>query len=338
MDNKEFTIVGWGIAGATMAWQLYLKNIKFNVYDSTENHSSTVAAGIVNPIVFKRLTKSWNADLLMPYAEHFYNVIESELKLTFIEKKKIYKLFSSFEDENNWMVKQQDDRFSKYLMPIKNETIKYARADFGYGVVNTFGNMNTTLFLEKSKLFFKSKGINFIDSFYDYNSAISDNKHIVFCEGSAINNNPFFGELPLKPTHGEVIIIETDEFKFDHVLNKNMFVVHLKDNLYKVGATYNWDLTEPVCTEKAKETLVEKLSQITDFKYKIVDQKAGIRPTVKDRRPLLGTHNKQSNLHVFNGLGTKGVMIAPYYSEQLLNSIIDNQPLDVEVDIKRFEK
>jgi hypothetical protein len=272
----------------------------------------------------------------MPYAEQFYEKIESELGVNIIEKKKIYKLFSSFEDENNWMVKQQDTRFSNYLMPIENKTLQNVKSNYGFGVVNTFGNMNTTLFLEKSKEFFISKGVTFIDEIFNYKHVEDTNENILFCEGYDVVKNPFFNYLPLKPTHGEVLIIETDEFKFEHVLNKNMFIVHLKDNLFKVGATYNWELTEPVCTEKAKSELIEKLTSITDFKFKIVNQIAGIRPTVKDRRPLIGQHPKHQNLFVFNGLGTKGVMIAPYYAQQLLDSILHQKPLEKEVDINRF--
>jgi glycine oxidase len=343
MTKTDFGIVGWGIAGATMAWQLYFNEKSFLVFDSTENYSSRTAAGIVNPIVFKRLTKSWQADILMPYAESFYRKIESELGEKIIESKQIYKIFSSFEDENNWMIKQSDERFEKYLEPVTSELkIKNVEAEFGYGVVKTFGNLNTIKFLEKSKAFFKLNKINFIDERLNYLEIFKDKdmlcKNLIFCEGFDIINNPFFNYLPLKPTHGETLIIETDEFDFKHILNKNMFVMHLEGNKYKVGATYNWDLKEPICTEKAKEELIEKLSQFTNFNFKVITQQAGIRPTVSDRRPLIGTHPKFDKLHVFNGLGTKGVMIAPFYSKALYESIIKVKELDKEVNIIRYAK
>ena len=347
MTKKDFGIVGWGLAGAIMAWQLFFKKKKFLVFDSTENYSTKTAAGIVNPIVFKRLTKSWQADTLMPYAETFYKKIETELGKSIIDAKDIYKIFSSFEDENNWMTKQSDERFEQYLKPITSDVnIQNVEAEFGFGVVNTFGNLNTTKFLEESKTFFKRKNISFVDEQFDYSKfdieTNSINKlefdHIVFCEGFDIINNPFFNYLPLKPTHGETLIIETDEFDFKHILNKNMFVMHLEGNQYKVGATYNWDLKQPICTEKAKEELIEKLSQFTNFNFKVISQQAGIRPTVKDRRPLIGTHPKFDKLHVFNGLGTKGVMIAPFYSETLYESVINLKELDKEVNIIRYAK
>jgi len=343
MTKTDFGIVGWGLAGATMAWQLYFNKKSFMVYDSTQNFSTKTAAGIVNPIVFKRLTKSWQADTLMPYAESFYKKIEAELGLNIIDEKQIYKVFNSFEDENNWMTKQSDERFETYLEPVSSTLkINHVTAEFGYGIVKTFGNLNTIRFLNDSKAFFKQKEVAFVDTKFNY-SKIDLNKdlsylNLIFCEGIDIINNPIFNYLPLKPTHGDTLIIETDEFNFKHILNKNMFIMHMKDNIYKIGATYNWELQKPVCTEKGKDELVEKLNTFTNFNYKIISQQAGIRPTVKDRRPLIGTHPNFDNMHVFNGLGTKGVMIAPYYSEKLLQSIINDEELDKEINITRYAK
>ncbi len=338
MFKTHFTIIGWGLAGTTLAWNFYFNGIPFSVYDSTKNFSTKTAAGVVNPIVFKRLTKSWKADLLMPYAKQFYQKIEKELNQNIITPKHIYKIFNSFEDENNWMVKQSDERFNNYLMPIKSDfKINNIYAPFGYGEVKTFGNLDTVKFLELSKLFFKSKNIIFNDEVFDYDT-ISKTNNYVFCEGYDVVNNPFFNYLPLKPTHGDTLIIKTKQLQFKDIINKNMFIMHIKDELFKVGATYNWELKEPLCTEKGKDELIEKLNQFVDFDYEIISQQAGIRPTVKDRRPLIGTHPKHKHLHIFNGLGTKGVMIAPYYSNQLIKYFNGQQELDKEINITRYNK
>jgi len=348
MTSKEFGIVGWGLAGATLAWQLYSEQKEFLVFDSTINHSTRVAAGMVNPIVFRRLTKSWNADILMPYAVDFYKRIEEALGQSVVDAKNVYKLFSSFEDENNWMVKQQDERFEHFLQPITDQgKIENIKNEFGYGIVNTLGNLRTNDFLDLSKAFFKSNSVEFIDELFDYEKLNLDNNsygqdhtfvHLIFCEGFDVLKSPIFGYLPLKPTHGDTLIVKSDNFKFKHILNKNMFILHLKDNLFKVGATYNWKITEPVKTEEGKNELIEKLNKFAQFDYKIVEQQAGIRPTVMDRRPLIGTHPNHHNIHIFNGLGTKGVMIAPFYSNTLIQNLINGKELDKETNITRYTK
>ena len=339
MEQSNHLIVGWGLAGATLAWQLHFKSIPFTVFDSLENHSTRTAAGIVNPIVFKRLTKSWNADILMPVAVKFYQKVEQLLDVKIIHPKHIFKIFTSFEDENNWAVKQNDPLFKSYLCPLRSYQINLVDAPFGFGEVNTFGNLDTNTFLDASKAFFKNLNYSFINQYYNYNDYNNPAySHTYFCEGAGISHNPFFNYLPLKPTHGETLLIETREFKFDHILNKNMFIMHIRDNLYKVGATYNWELNEPVTTENGKSELIKKLKLIAEFDFKVIDHQAGIRPTVKDRRPLIGQHPEHKNLYVFNGLGTKGVMIAPYYAIQLLDFATGGQDLDNDVNIDRYKK
>jgi hypothetical protein len=63
---------------------------------------------------------------------------------------------------------------------------------------------------------------------------------------------------------------------------------------------------------------------------------AGIRPTVKDRRPLVGKHPKYPNLTVLNGLGTRGVMIAPTVAKALYDHLEKGIALDKEISIARF--
>lgn len=340
LNETENTIIGWGLAGAVLAWQLHFRGVDFQVYDSTVNHSTRVAAGLVNPVVFKRLTKSWNADVLLPFADSFYAQIEKELGVQLLSRKNIWRVFASVEEENNWSSKMGDDRFSAYLgvvaeadLPPQNKVL----APFGMGEVHTLGNLDTNVFLDASKSFFQTKGVQFFNHKFNY-STLEGQRRYFCCEGSGLINNPFFKDLPLNPTHGETLIIETDALDVDQTLNKNMFLMRLDERHYKVGATYNWELTEPLLTEEAKGELVEKLETFTHFNYTVVAHQAGLRPTVRDRRPLLGAHAEQKNVVLFNGLGAKGVMIGPYYANALLNHVFDGEILDKEVDIRRFER
>ncbi len=339
-DQKSNEIIGWGLAGAVLSWQLYFRNQKFMVYDSLSNHTTRVAAGMVNPIVFKRLTKSWNADLLLPYAEKFYSRIEKLLDVNLVSNKSIFRVFASVEEENNWSSKQGDERFQRYLeTPTAAEmpSSEFVHSPFGMGKVNTIGSVDTNLFLDRSKVFFQENNIQFVDEVFK-KETLSDNVRYFFCEGTVVSQNPWFKDLPLKPTHGETLVIETEDLEFEHTVNKNMFLMHIEGNKYRVGATYNWELMDPIITEDGKLNLQERLAAFTNFKYKIVEHTAGIRPTVKDRRPMLGVHSMQKNAIVFNGLGTKGVMIGPYYAEHLVRHVFDGEVLESEVDIQRFQK
>ena len=111
----------------------------------------------------------------------------------------------------------------------------------------------------------------------------------------------------------------------------------LGNHYYKVGATFNWKDKTLALTKAGKEELIDKLKKVIKVPYTIVKQYAGIRPTVKDRRPMVGVHPKKPELVVLNGLGTRGVMIAPTMAKNLFNHLEKGELLDTEIDIKRFQ-
>lgn len=312
-----------------------------------EGNSSIIAAGLYNPIVFKRLTKSWLADDLLPIAKQTYCDIESSLNESIDNKIDIVRLFSSIEQQNDWLVRSGDENLEKYLSNDNTSILNENKIpnNFGYGIVKQSGWINLPILLEKHKEYL-TKNELFLTELFDYSKLVisSENisykditaKKIIFCEGSRINENPFFSYLPLKPTKGEVLTIEIDNLEIDKVLNKGFFILPLGENKFKVGATYNWaDLTENP-TQDGLNELTEKLKSTIPHKFKILKHEAGVRPTVIDRRPLIGLHPKHKNLAIFNGMGTKGVMIAPYFANQFSDFLVNQQPFDKTVDISRF--
>lgn len=335
-DSEKDLIVGWGIAGAVLAWQLYFRQRNFKVIDSGQNHSSKIAAGLVNPIVFKRLTKSWKADVLMPFAQEFYTQIESVTGEQLISNENILKVLRDVEEENDWTLKVNDPAFEKYMGFEQDRTVAGIIAPNGFGQVKTFGNLDTQRFMDVSKSFFEGEGVEFANQAYKMEGD-SVSGYQYFCEGVGIQENPIFNYLPLKPTHGEVLIVKIKDYHCAETINKNLFILPVGDQLYKVGATYNWELNQPIPTLAGKEELIDRLKAFTDFDFEVVDHLAGVRPTVHDRRPLLGKHPVHTKAVVFNGLGTKGVLLAPYFANQLVAHVLDGQELDQEVAITRFE-
>ena len=161
---------------------------------------------------------------------------------------------------------------------------------------------------------------------------------IVFAAGYGLKNNPFFGYLPLNGTKGELLTIKAPDYKETQVIKSSVFSIPLEEDLYLIGATYKWKDKTNEPTEEAKTELLEKLKTFLKCDFEVVGHVAGIRPTVVDRRPLVGQHPKYKNLFVLNGFGSRGVMIAPYASAQLFNYIEKGTDLDSEINIDRFTK
>jgi len=89
-------------------------------------------------------------------------------------------------------------------------------------------------------------------------------------------------------------------------------------------------------TDQGKQELIDRIKELLHCDFEIIEHLAGVRPTVNDRRPLLGTHPSQKNIHILNGLGTRGVMLAPAMALDLFNYIENQKPLHKSVNIERY--
>ena len=345
----DFLIVGQGIAGSVLALSMMQEGYTVLVIDSQKlSTSSRIAAGIWNPIVFKRLTKSWLADDLIPELQSFYSFWQKELNTTFIHQRSIIKAFGEEQEKKLWLKKSTegnqflDKKTYEDLMIDENYSVK------SYSKVLKAGNLDVNHFIESVTTFLKSKQ-SYLAEVFDYNAlTINDNEvnyqsvcanNIVFCDGHLITKNPYFNWIPMKPAKGDVLTIECKELKLTQdIFNKGFFIMPLGNNLYKVGATYEWEHLNDTPTQKGKDELLKKLNTVITIPYQIISHDAGVRPSVIDRRPVVGNHPEFKNLFVFNGLGTKAVMLAPYFAKQLVSNIKYQNPIDLEVNPSRFIK
>ncbi|WP_370479880.1 NAD(P)/FAD-dependent oxidoreductase [Tamlana flava] len=345
--NVDYIIVGIGIAGISFCEQLKANGKTFIVFDDASQQSSAVAGGLYNPVVLKRFTSVWKSEEQLNLALPLYAKIEKELNVKLDYKMPVYRRFNSLEEQNDWFATSDKPLLSKYLstniLKNNNEAID---APFGFGEVLNTGRIDVKTMIEAYKTDLLEKRILFQEPF-EYNVLTTERnivvykdiqaKHIVFAEGYGVLKNPYFKNSPLVPAKGELLTIHAPSLKIDFVLKAGVFLIPLNDDLYIVGATYEWkDLSQEISI-KAKTEMLSKLKKLIKCDFEVVNQLAGIRPTVKDRRPLVGQNERHKNMYVLNGLGTRGVMIGPYAAKQLYNFIEHNIYLDEEIDIRRFE-
>ncbi|MFD2725342.1 NAD(P)/FAD-dependent oxidoreductase [Hyunsoonleella rubra] len=342
----DYIIVGLGLAGISFCEQLRKHNKTFVVFDDGSQKSSTVAGGLYNPVVLKRFTAVWKSDEQLPLALAMYQDLEQLLGVKVDFKIPVYRKFASIEEQNDWFAASDKPALKPYLASgiIKNEN-PAIQASFGFGEVLHTGRIDVKTLLEAYRKYLSEKGLLRKKSFecsevLNNTDSVSykniNAKHIVFSEGFGVAKNPFFQNLKLSPTKGELLVIHAPDLKIDFVLKGPVFLIPLENDLYIVGATYElYDLTHKP-TDKAKNKLLEGLKTMISCPFSVVNQVAGIRPTVRDRRPLVGQHPVHKNLYVLNGLGTRGVMIGPYVAKQLYNFIENEEELEPSINISRY--
>lgn len=344
----DFIIVGAGLAGVTFANILEKNNKSFCIITDNSQIASLVAGGVYNPVVLKRFTPVWRANEQMDLLDSFYDEIEKKINKKIIIPIPILRKFASVEEQNNWFSASDKQVLSSYLSSeIISEKNRHIQAPFGFGKVLQTGRLDVKTYLQECTKLWKDESIFHQRRFnYEELKVSSDKidyqtisaKNIVFCEGYGIVKNPYFNYLPMKPCKGETLTFYAPDLCLEEIVKSDGVILPIGDNFYKIGATYEWEDLSDTITEKAKNELLEKLNKLISCRYEIVEQEASVRPTVADRRPLVGKHPDYDNMWILNGLGTRGVMNAPFVAKNLYEMVYENKLIDREMNVERYRK
>ncbi|MGZ4068384.1 MAG: NAD(P)/FAD-dependent oxidoreductase, partial [Bacteroidia bacterium] len=346
-----FILVGQGLAGSILALELLKQGKSIWVIDEPSLSScSKAAGGIYNPVIFKRLTQSWMAEKTLPYMLEFFHEMEKLLGKKLVYPTKIAKVFSNENEENLWRKKAANELAETIDKNIYNstedETLAFIKGNYSF--VTAGGYVDVPGFLTLTQNYLREKD-SLIPETFD-TDLFSENENgvrykdvaagkIIFCQGHLSVNNPYFSEVKFKPAKGEVLTIYCEDLKATSVVTKDIFILPLaQKHHFKIGATYDWDDMTDAPTEKAKDSLEEKLKLFLPYSYKIVDHQAGVRPSTIDRRPAIGFNPEHKNTGIFNGFGTKSVMLAPWFAKHFCRFMDNKEELLHEVNCKRFFK
>lgn len=345
MSYKAFDIVvvGQGIAGTLMAYFLKKHGLQVLVMDNNfEGASSKVAAGIVNPITGKNFVKSWRVDEFLPFAEEVYTQMGNELGIQPYTKANIIRSLDTIQDENNWLARTSDSSVAQYMVSEADvsEFLGKVNQSFGYGEITGTYHVHLSEILEA----FKKKCIeeeSYLQTKFDYNGLKVDESgfyydnycfsEIVFCEGYQALYNPFFPNIGMAPSKGEVLLVKIPQASFRKMYKNKIFIVHHYDDVYWVGSGYEWNAPDDKPTPKSYAILSEALSKALTIPYQIIDHLAAIRPTMHTRRPVFKIHEEIKGMYLFNGLGTKGSSIGPLAARQFARYIVERNPNDLEL-------
>jgi len=342
----DYLIVGQGLAGSVLAYQLLAEGKSITIINEKKSSTaSSVAAGLINPITGPKMVKTWKADVLFPYLQKFYPSMEKAIGASFYSERSIYRPFSSNEELNDWDGKSAEDNYKKFIAKVHgpDSHIKNIRDPFG-GIEVRGAALDMPKFIESSRHYLNSKCKYVEEPFEEDLLEFSEEEvayqglkveKVVLCTGYQIKDSKFFGWIPMAPVKGEILHIKLKQ-KFETIYNKSGFIIPQKNGLFKAGSTYDrHDLTESP-TESGKNEITKKLDALLRMEYEVVNHDAGIRPGTKARRPIIGCHPKHKRMSVFNGLGTKGVSLAPFFGDQLTKCLEGGNYLDSEVDIKKY--
>lgn len=344
---SKYLIVGQGLAGTLLAFSLLEKGEEVLIADDYKHASaSQVAAGMWNPVTFKRLAASWLAKEMLEEMNVTFRKLEDKLQTNFFHVLPVARIFNSIQDVNFWDEKSDHPEVGKYLSTRTNKSVQENfNAPFGNSEVNDCGWLNVPLFREAALNYF-TQHENFIDE------AVNENEveyigskvlwkgrtfdRIILCNGVGVNKWKGLEHLDLIPNHGQVLDLKIENLELDAIVNFGQFLLPFGNKKFRLGATYNWNEVPDEPTEDAKELLISELKLRLDKNIVVESHKTGFRPTTRDRRPIVGFQKDNELLGVFGGLGSKGVLLAPYFAKLFASVLTEGGNIPKEVSAFRF--
>ncbi len=352
MINTEFLVLGQGISGTFLSWYLHKNKRSFIVIDNNDPVvASRVAAGIINPVTGRRIVQTWMIDTLLPYALDAYTQLGSELNIRAISQKNIIDFFPSPQMLIAFTERCKED--PKYLSmpanpPSTTEAFdQYFNYDFGYGEINPSYTVNLAAILPAWRTELKKSNQLLEEEFnishlainknnISYNNIIADK--IIFCDGAACAANPYFKNIPFAANKGQALIIRNTEIPKDNIFKKGLTIVPLKDDFFWVGSSYEWDFTDTNPSPDFLDKTTAQLKHWIKSSFTVEAQLATLRPATLERRPFVGLHPAHPQIGILNGMGTKGCSLAPWFANQLVNNLVNNETILPEANVNRFRR
>ena len=342
MQKRDILIVGQGLAGSLLALELEKRGKNVMIFDNNPIVSSSkVAAGLYNPITGRKMAKTWLADELFPNLSNYYQDLEKKMNAGFHFSKTIYRPFNNIEEQNDWSLRTVELGYAPYIKSTSNHSIGVDQLldPLGGFFVNNSGMVDVATLVSECKKYFKaqdsyiewsvpSEALEMEEEKIKLGPFVAD--QIIFCEGPMAVKNPLWSDLKFRLVKGEILDVSC-RLTMDHVVSKGVFMLPYK-NYLRVGSTYDNQNQNEEPTEKGRRELLNRLSKLYIGNLKVLKHQAGLRPATFDRKPFVGFHHKHKNVAIFNGFGSKGVSLIPYFAMSLADHICFGKKIPLEVN------
>ena len=348
-------ILGQGIAGTLVHAGLAARGVRAVVFDlGHARAASRAAAGIVNPVTGRRFVLTWRADQLLRGLET-YAPLERLLGRRLVHPLTVLRDLSAVPDRNQWDLRCAQPDYAGYLGAPRaagsvggfsasgyalpgwlGPTLRARRVDLPGLIAAYRTHLGRERLLRETELpaepWRREDGGWFV--------AAEPFDAVVDCRGYGARAASAWAPLPWRGSKGEALRFADAGFPRDFAVKRRHFVCPVGDasDLW-LGGTATDRFDDDASTPSAREQLWMSWrahrgldsDAAADPVLPEGEHLSAIRPTTRDRRPLVGEHPRHQGLWLCNGLGTKGGSLAPLAAAQLIAALLDGEPVDEEV-------
>jgi glycine/D-amino acid oxidase-like deaminating enzyme len=344
----DVLIIGQGLCGSWLSYYLEKAGISFLVIDDAKPQTpSKIASGIINPVTGRRLVKTWLIDEVMPFAISAYRQMENALATPLIRQCPVVDFFSAPDVEVAFKKRVEEKADYLKLLDDTTQWQQNFQFPFGAGMIEDCWLIDTASFIEKWRIYLQHKGLLQQEAFDENELLVTDDgiqykdvqaNKIIYCNGTAAFESRYFNRLPFAPNKGEALIVSIFDLPADFIYKKGMSLVPWKPGQWWVGSSYQWSFDNEIPTEDFRKTAENWLKNFCKLPFEILEHLAAVRPATVERRPFVGFHPVQAAVGILNGMGTKGVSLAPFFAEQLAGAIATGEKVLPDADVMRFAK
>jgi glycine/D-amino acid oxidase-like deaminating enzyme len=342
--TADVVIVGCGIAGATLAETLTYRGMKVVVVDSPLRPAATRGAGLIAPVAGRRFgvledwQAWWNAAIGL-YERH--GVVDSIRCVRLL----YYADELRFWERKQSMLATQGLAQSTELPPWLADAIRPPLAAVEITVrarIRARDYLDSVIAQLTSKSRYCTQTVEISQIAIAHDAAhVADIEcaHVVLCEGAWMANTKLFDWVPRMFARGQRISGTVERIPIAEPIwlsVRGKSLVLEPSGRFSFGSNYDWSSSQPTADEQTRAQLELELSSIMCAHVHVDHQWAGVRPIVADLQPVLGRHPQLSNVWIFNGLGSRGLLLAPRLAELLAAAIIDGAAIPRQWDVARF--
>ena len=348
-ESRRMLVVGQGLAGTLVGFEALRRGWNVTTIDRGTHCASRVAAGLFNPMSFRRLIPTWDASDHLQTMRETLGSMEALLGISVLFPMPMWKILPDAEVAANWLEKSQANPLMGPLIPAPEGVI----APHGIGVVEAAGWVDLPRLLDgwRAHLMREDVPAQFIAADlqdFEASGRLSDFDAVVDCRGVAVREDDSLAHLEVAAYQGEVLTLEGTGPGFEATLNCGKWLLPIGGGRFKLGASYDWNSDTLEVSDAVRETLLEKMESAwpgVRTGHDVVAHEVGLRPVSRDRRPVVGAAlgsipaaegAGSPKRFVFNGLGTRGVLIAPRWAAALLDHITSGTSLPNLVRADRF--
>ena len=340
--THDVIIIGQGLAGTVLSNTLQQRGKRVVVFDvPLAGRASEVAAGLVNPVALRRTVLTWRASEMLAIAGAFYRDLGLQYDQVFWHPMPLVAVFPTAQEAGIWQLRTKDADTARFVRmdTTAHQVLDALPQPYGRGIIDRCAWVDVRAMLGAHRAVLRAEGaLREVRIDQAGITHYADGVGVLDCTAPLLVHcgGPFSSAPGLVPVKGEGLTVRIPGLQLDRIVHRGVFLLPMGNEVYRVGSTFAWDDVWSGPSEEARRYLLDRLHRLVEREVEVMDHWCGVRPASKDRRPVLG-HIGPHEM-VFNGLGSRGVVLAPWCAQHLCDHLYDGKQLDEEVKVERFSR